>query len=120
MFKWAMLLNLHVLYADTMSIDLCGTQSKNETLFCRKDSRQDAAEYEKHAIGVFKSKGQLVGHMPIELSNLTDYFLGNTDESSVSAIVDGQRKREVGLVVPANYSAFTKDLKTATFTTRTS
>ena len=52
--------------------------------------------------------------MPIELSNLIDNFCGITEGKSVSAIVTGYRKREVGLLVPAKYSVFGKDLKTAT------
>ena len=46
----------------------------------------------------------------IELSNLIDYFLGNTEENQVFAVVAGQRKREVGLVVPTKHYAFTKNL----------
>ena len=49
-----------------------------------------------------------------ELSNLIHYFLGNTEENRVSAVVAGQGKREVGLVVPGKYGAFTKCLRTAT------
>ena len=85
-----------------------------ETLFCRKDSRQEAAEYDKHAIGIFISDENLVRHMSIELSNLIDYFLGNKEENCASAVVSRQRKREVSVVDRAKYSAFTNDLITAT------
>lgn len=83
---------------------------KNETLFCRKDSRQKAAEYDKHVIAVFKSDDQQ-GHMSTELSNLIDYFLGNTKKNRVSAVVVDQRKGDVSLVVTAKYSEFTKELQ---------
>ena len=49
--KWAMLLKLRVLYADIMSI--VQNAVKNETLFCRKDSRQEVADYDKHASGFY-------------------------------------------------------------------
>lgn len=52
--------------------------------------------------------------MTIEPFNLSDYFLENTEEKRVSGVAAGQRKREIGVVVLAKYSAFTKDLETAT------
>ena len=48
------------------------------------------------------------------MSSLIEKFLENTEENSVTAVVARQRNCEVGIVVPAKYSAFTKDLKTAT------
>ena len=83
---------------------------KNETLFCRKDSRRKVAEYDKHAIAVFKSDDQQ-GHMSTELSDLIDYYPGNTKKKRVSAVVVDQRKRDVSLVVTAKYSEFTKELQ---------
>ena len=79
-----------------------------------KISRQEAAEYDKQVIGVLKSDGKLVGHMLIELWNLIHYFLWNSEENRVSTVAAGQGKRENGLVVPAEYSAFTKGTKNAT------
>ena len=38
----------------------------------------------------------------------------STEENFVSALVVGLRKREVGLVVPAKFSAFTKGKRIAT------
>ena len=61
---------------------------ENETLYCRENSRQEGVEYDKHTTGIFKSGDKLVGHM-IELSNLIDYFLGNTEENQVFAVVAG-------------------------------
>ena len=82
----------------------------NEKLDCKKGKREE----DKHSVGVFKKDGTLVGHIPIELSRLIDYFLESTEENFVSALVVGPRKREVGLVVPAKFSAFTKDKRIAT------
>ena len=69
--------------------------TKNKRLFCEKDIRQEAVEYGKHTTGVFKSDNKL----STELSNLIDYFLVNTAENCVFAVVASQIKREVGLAV---------------------
>ena len=49
----------------------------------------------------------LVGHVPIELSRLMKNFLEANTENKLVAQVTGKRKREIGLVVPAKFSAFT-------------
>lgn len=89
------------------------TPIKDEHLYCRKDERAEAADYDKHAIGVYKKDGTLVGHIPIEISNLIDYFYKSSPDNRVDAKVTGKRKREIGLVVPAKYFAITQDLKVA-------
>ena len=81
-------------------------------MLCQKDSRQEGAEYDKHVIGVFKPGDKLVDQMPIELLNLIDSVLGNTEENRVSAVIADQMKRKFGLVVPPKCDAFIKDLKT--------
>ena len=83
----------------------------NEKLDCKKDNREEALSHDKHSVRAF---GTLVGHIPIELSRLINYFMESTKENFVSALVVGPRKREVGLVVPAKFSAFTKDERIAT------
>ena len=77
-------------------------------------SVQNPVKYDKHAIGVFKSDNKVVDCTPVKVSNLIDNFLEIAEEKNVSAAVADQRKREVGPVIPAKYSLFTKDLKTAT------
>ena len=46
----------------------------NEKLFVRPDEREEALEYDKYSIGIFKKKedgkSELVGHAPQELSSL--------------------------------------------------
>ena len=81
------------------------------SLVCKTDTREEAMEYDKNAIGVFKSDDPetLVGHLPIEISFLLTYFLEASPENKLNAIVIGKRKREVGLVVPAKYAALTKN-----------
>ena len=76
----------------------------NDELECHEDTRKEAKDYDGHAVGLFKtpSRGEnktLVGHVPIEISSLIDYFLKADKSNSVSAQVTGKRKREVGLVV---------------------
>ena len=44
-----------------------------QKLICKTDTREEAIEYDKNAIGVFKSTDEvtlLVGHLPIEISCL--------------------------------------------------
>ena len=60
--------------------------------------RNEAAEYDKHAIGAFKTHGVLVGHIPIELSSLIEYFLQKSEENSVSAVVVGSRSVKLALL----------------------
>ena len=81
-----------------------------QNLICKTDTREEAMEYDKNAIGVFKSDApeNLVGHLPTEISCLLTYFLEASPENKLNAIVIGKRKREVGLVFPAKYAALTK------------
>ena len=80
-------------------------------LICKTDTREEAMEYEKNAIGIFKSDDPetLVGHLPIEISCLLTHFFEASPENKLNAIVIGKRKREVGLVFPAKYAALTKN-----------
>ena len=55
----------------------------------------------------------LVGHVPIELSRLMKHYLNANSANKLFAYVTGKRKREVGLVVPARFTAMTTDLQTA-------
>ena len=82
-----------------------------QELICKADNREEAIEYDKNAIGVFKTGDleTLVGHFPIELSCLLKYFLEASPENNLITVVTGKRKREVGLVVPAKYVALTKN-----------
>lgn len=95
------------------------TPEFGEKLICFKDNRSEALEYDKHAIGVYKKvdkpdeKQKLVGHVPIECSSLLDYFLQADSSNRIVAIVEGKRKREIGLVVPGKFICFTKQLRQA-------
>ena len=82
-----------------------------QNLICKTDTLEEVMEYDKNAIGVFKSDDPetLVGHLPIEISCLLTNLLEASLENKLNAIVIGKRKEEVGLVVPAKYAAFTKN-----------
>ena len=60
-----------------------------------------------------KPQLELVGHAPVELSRLLNHFLKAHVGNSIYVEVTGKRKREVGLVVPAKFSARTKSTRTA-------
>lgn len=47
--------------------------------------------------------------MPVELSSLLTKFLAANVENRLIAQANGKRKRDVGLVVPAKFTAFTKE-----------
>ena len=52
-------------------------------------------------------------HVPIELSRLLNNFLRANIENNLFVKVTGKRKREIGLVVPARFSAVTTELRIA-------
>ena len=56
---------------------------------------------------------QLIGHIPIEISQLISYFLEAATTNTMTTIVTGKMKREIGLVVPAKYVAYTENQKHA-------
>jgi len=71
-------------------------------------------EYDKFSVGLYRKnkvgiveQEQLLGHVPVELSSLLFHFLNADGNNTVTAIVTGKRKREVGLVVPCQYIAET-------------
>ena len=80
-----------------------------EKLFTSPDSREEAKAYDKYAIAIYKDSDftELVGHSPIEISNIIYYFLRADERNRVNVQVTGKRKREVGLVVPARYHMYT-------------
>ncbi|KAJ7349532.1 hypothetical protein OS493_038746 [Desmophyllum pertusum] len=91
----------------------------DQVLECEQDTRAEAKEHDSNAIGVYlvmkqpDAKKTLAGHVPIELSRLLKNFLEENDENRLFAQVTGKRKREVGLVVPAKFTAFTTELRIA-------
>ena len=56
---------------------------------------------------------RLVGHIPVEISQLINYFISAANTNTIIAVVTGKRKREIGLVVPAKYFAYTNNKKNA-------
>ena len=95
------------------------TSSLGQVLKAKPDERKEAMGYDKYSIGVFKQSEEddsqliLVGHAPVELSRILNQYLKADEGSSIYVEVTGKRKREVGLVVPAKFSARTKSMRTA-------
>ena len=88
------------------------TAKADDELECHKNTRKEAKDYDGDAVGLFKtpSRGEnktLVGHVPIEIPTLIDYFLKADESDNASAQVTGKRRRGVGLVVSANFTACT-------------
>ena len=64
----------HHIYKDTWMTYV------GQDLICEKDTREEAQEYDKNVIDVFKldpsnKSKTFVGHVPIELSHLLTYLL---------------------------------------------
>lgn len=94
------------------------TSSIGQVLLAQPDERKEALDYDKYAVGIFKHKKDisglgLVGHVPVELSKQLNQFLKADTRNCIYVEVIGKRKREVGLVVPAKFSARTKCSRTA-------
>ena len=58
-------------------------------------------DHDRHAIAVMKD-GEVVGHVPRELSKILYFFLRRSG-SRVSCVITGRRKYGVGLEVPCIY-----------------
>ena len=90
---------------------------KGEILIAEPDNRDEAQENDKYAVGIYKKNDdgskKLVGHAPVEFSSLLYHFLQASTENCINVEVIGKRKREVGLIVPAKYNAFTRNKKIA-------
>ena len=88
-----------------------------EILIAQPDNRDEAQENDKYAVGIYKKNDdgskELVGHAPVEFSSLLYHFLQASAENCINVEVIGKRKHEVGLAVPAKYSAFTRNKKIA-------
>ena len=71
-----------------------------EMLEAASIGREEAKEYDKYAVGLYK-KDILVRHIPIEISSLCFYFISQDPGNKIKALTTGKRQREIGLVVPA-------------------
>jgi len=65
----------------------------------------EAANYDATAVGIYNS-GSLVGHAPAVLSKTLHDFI-TKDGNRIEGVVTGKRKREVGMVLPIKYKAYT-------------
>ena len=91
------------------------TPEIGESLFCKHDERLEAKELDENAVGTYKKRIDeklLVGHLPIELSKLINFFI-DIENNHVHAVVTGKRIREVGLSVPAKFHCFTSSKRQA-------
>ena len=71
-----------------------------EMLEAASDDREEAKEYDKNAVGLYK-KDILVGHIPIEISSLCFHFISQDPRNKIKELTTGKRQREIGFVVPA-------------------
>ena len=64
------------------------------------DDREEAKEYDKYAVGLYK-RDLLVEHIPIEISSLCFHFINQYPGNKMKALITGKRLQEIGLAVPA-------------------
>ena len=83
------------------------TSTVGENLFTALDKKEDVISY----IGIYKDEkcSLLLGHLPIEISNLSLHFLKKSSEDKIIVKITRKREREIGLVVSANFVYITKD-----------
>lgn len=48
-------------------------------------------------------KKQLVGHIPVEIYQLVNYFIEVANANTIIAVVTGKTEWEIGLIVPSNF-----------------
>ena len=92
------------------------TSTVGEHLTTAPETREEAIQYDKFSIGVYKDADKeklLVGHLPAEISSLCYHFLAQNADNEINAEITGKRRREVGLVVPAKLSFETNNRKCA-------
>lgn len=84
-----------------------------EILVCKKDTHQEAAEYNSYTVGIYckSTEGNnliLAGHVPIELSRVIARFLGVCADNSIKVKACSKRKHGVGLILPGLHVARSK------------
>ena len=81
-----------------------GAFIKVNKLAARPDDRDEALEYHKYAIRIYRNKYdgcyELVGHAPAEISSFLYHFPRARDDNYVEVGILGERKREARLVLP--------------------
>ena len=63
-----------------MSTKVVGLLLWEKSLNVKKTTRKETLCYDSHALGVYKGD-VLIGHVPIEISAMTDYFLKESAEN---------------------------------------
>ena len=88
-----------------------------DVLSCKKDNRAETLEYNSNAVGVYKQSAEggesLAGHVPLKLSRLIAKFRSALQGNVVEVELCGERKREVGLIVPGMYRAIKDQVKSS-------
>ena len=77
-----------------MSTRTSGMLRSSETA---SDDREEAKEYDKYAVGLYK-RDLLLGHIPLEISSLCFHFINQNPGNKIKALITGKRQREIGLV----------------------
>ena len=76
-FLWRITSKFYTVICECYVSKLSWSSKTREELRCRKDDRKETNEYEEAAVCVYKKESS-VGHVPIELSSLMDFFIDLT------------------------------------------
>ena len=68
-----------------------------EILETASDDREEAKEYGKYAVGLYK-KDILVGHIPIEISSLCFHFINQDPGNKIKALLLENDNRKLDLL----------------------
>ena len=63
-----------------------------EMLEAASDDQEEAKEYDKYAVGLYK-RDLLVGHIPIEISSLCFHFINQDPGNKIKALITGKNVR---------------------------
>ena len=81
-----------------------------EMLEAACDDREEAKEYDKYAVGLFK-KPILGGHIPTEISSLCFHFINQDPGNKLKAWTTGKQQREIRHVFPAKLIFITNNIR---------
>ena len=84
------------------------TSELNRKFKCAIDSRDEPVKYDENTINIYlcdkeRREAGIVGHLPVKISKLTKQFQ-KADKNNLTNVF-GKRKRKIGLVIAAKYSA---------------
>jgi hypothetical protein len=89
------------------------TAAIDDILYAKPDNREEARNADPYVVGIYLPCETLIGHVPIEISQLMYHFLEAHPDNRLMVKINGKRRKEVGLVLPAKYMMYTANKEIA-------